>query len=66
MEERPVKNQHPEIITVAADARQVACNGGDGALGHPVVYYTFDGGDEIVCGYCDRAYIRAGQKTGTQ
>ena len=32
-----------EIIEVDASTKQVCCDGGDGALGHPAVYYTFDG-----------------------
>ena len=44
----------PEIIYV--DERRVACNGGGGALGHPLVWYALDDG-EAVCGYCDRKFI---------
>lgn len=59
------KTPDPEIFLVAADAHQIRCNGGDGALGHPRVYYTFDGKPEITCGYCDRVFTkqpRAGAK----
>lgn len=48
----------PEIFLVAADAHQVCCNGGGGALGHPKVYYTFDGQPEVTCGYCDRVFTK--------
>lgn len=48
----------PEIITVDAHADQVACDGGGGALGHPLVYYSFAGKDRITCGYCDREFVR--------
>jgi uncharacterized Zn-finger protein len=48
---------HPEIFLVPEDRHQVSCNGG-GALGHPKVYYTFDGQDEVVCGYCDRLFTK--------
>ncbi|GJL94879.1 MAG: zinc-finger domain-containing protein [Hyphococcus sp.] len=44
----------PEIIYVSD--RRVACNGGDGALGHPMVWYSLDDG-EAECGYCDRKFI---------
>lgn len=47
-----------DIVFVSEDADHVSCNGGGGALGHPKVYYTFDGKDEIVCGYCGRIYQR--------
>lgn len=53
--------QHPEIFLVEASAHQVCCNGG-GALGHPKVYYTFDGVDEVTCGYCDRLFTKHEQQ----
>ncbi len=45
----------PEAIIV--HARRVKCNGGGGALGHPVVFY--DMGDEafVECLYCDRRFV---------
>jgi len=48
----------PEIITVDADADQVMCDGGGGALGHPNVWYTFDKQDKVECGYCDRQFVK--------
>ncbi|HEU4838463.1 MAG TPA: zinc-finger domain-containing protein [Micavibrio sp.] len=50
--------QAPEIIEVPADADQVRCDGGGGALGHPVVWYSFDGTDRVECGYCDRLFLK--------
>jgi uncharacterized Zn-finger protein len=49
----------PEIIEV--DDTRVACDGGGGALGHPLVYLEM--GDEtfVECPYCDRKFVlRAG------
>jgi len=43
-----------EIIHV--DSRTVACDGGDGALGHPRVYLRIPG-QEVMCPYCSRLYI---------
>jgi Uncharacterized protein conserved in bacteria len=44
----------PEEIRVAH--KRVACDGGGGALGHPLVYLEM-GEDEVVeCGYCDRRF----------
>ena len=48
----------PEIISIADNADQVACDGGGGPLGHPLVYYSFDDRDRVDCGYCDRAFIK--------
>lgn len=52
--------KHPEILLVPQDADHVACDEG-GALGHPKVYYTFHGQDEVVCGYCDRLFTKIPQ-----
>lgn len=51
-------NPLPEIITVDADADEVMCDGGGGALGHPMVWYTFDKQDKVECGYCDRMFVK--------
>ena len=48
-----------EIIFVAK--RRIACDGGGGALGHPVVWYSLEDG-EAVCGYCGRRFIFDPQK----
>lgn len=47
----------PEIILVDDDADEASCDGG-GALGHPVVWYSFDKSDIAECGYCDRAFVK--------
>jgi uncharacterized Zn-finger protein len=43
-----------EIIHV--DSRTIACDGGDGPLGHPRVYLRIPG-TEVTCPYCSRLYI---------
>ncbi len=48
----------PEIIDVDADCAEVCCDGGNGALGHPQVWYSFDGKDKVVCMYCDRTFVK--------
>ena len=53
----------PEIIKVDQDADGVMCDGGGGALGHPQVWYTFDGQDEVECGYCDRLFVKKAAKS---
>lgn len=54
----------PETITVPEDADSVCCDGGGGALlGHPAVYYSFDGQPRVECGYCGRVFVRR-QKAG--
>lgn len=50
--------QNPEIIVVENEADGVSCDGGGGPLGHPVVWYSFDGQDCVECGYCDRVFVK--------
>lgn len=52
---------HPEILLVKDSVETIACNGGGGAAGHPKVYYTFHGQDDVVCGYCDRLFTKTPQ-----
>jgi uncharacterized Zn-finger protein len=47
----------PELIIVTS--RRVKCDGGGGALGHPVVYYDIGEKDYVECGYCDRRFVLA-------
>jgi uncharacterized Zn-finger protein len=47
-----------ETITVPADTDQVCCDGGSGPLGHPLVFYTFDGKPNVTCGYCGRFFVK--------
>jgi uncharacterized Zn-finger protein len=47
----------PEVITVTS--RRVKCDGGNGALGHPVVFYDMGEEDFVECGYCDRRFVLA-------
>lgn len=51
-------NNSPEVIIADSDANEVSCDGGSGALGHPQVWYSFDGRDRVVCGYCDREFVK--------
>jgi uncharacterized Zn-finger protein len=48
----------PEIIVVSDDCDEVRCDGGGGALGHPMVWYSFDHKDYAECGYCDRLFVK--------
>ncbi len=51
----------PEIIIVDPDEETVACDGGGGALGHPLVYYSFGDQAAVDCGYCGRRFVRRGR-----
>ena len=47
-----------EIVKVDSDCDQVVCDGGGGPLGHPQVWYSFDGRNEVHCFYCGRKFIK--------
>lgn len=40
-------------------SRKIACDGGEGALGHPRVWLTIPAQGFVDCGYCDKHYILA-------
>jgi uncharacterized Zn-finger protein len=44
-----------ETITVETDA--VGCDGGGGALGHPLVYLTLTHEGRADCPYCGRHFV---------
>ncbi len=52
-----------EESTIEATSSTIGCDGGGGALGHPLVYLKIpasgaaDTGGEIVCPYCSRHYV---------
>lgn len=54
--ESAVGHDAPETETVTTT--RVACDGGEGALGHPRVWLLIDPGTGWVeCGYCDKRYV---------
>jgi uncharacterized Zn-finger protein len=56
MPEAPVTPMPTETIQV--DQRTVACDGGDGPLGHPRVFLYIEQ-ESVVCPYCSRLYVLA-------
>lgn len=44
--------------TVEVDTLEVACDGGEGALGHPRVFLHIEPETrDVVCPYCSRRYV---------
>ena len=43
-----------KIIEVTTE--KVSCDGGGGALGHPLTYYVIGKEGFVQCNYCDRIY----------
>ena len=61
----PAEDPMPDVATplvptetIEVASRVVACDGGDGALGHPRVWLRI-AADEVVCPYCSRVYVLA-------
>lgn len=48
------KTAPAEIIYT--DKHHIACDGGGGVLGHPLVWYSLQDG-RAECGYCDRLFL---------
>jgi uncharacterized Zn-finger protein len=46
----------PTAETILVDDRVAACDGGDGALGHPRVFLRIVD-HEVTCPYCSRLYV---------
>jgi uncharacterized Zn-finger protein len=42
---------------IAVETTTVACDGDDGAMGHPRVYLTLGKEGEVECPYCSRRYV---------
>ena len=52
--QNPVFVDPPEVISV--ESTRVACDGGGGALGHPLVFMEMGDSAYVECGYCDRRF----------
>jgi uncharacterized Zn-finger protein len=60
-----IRMLEPEEIIV--DAKSVACDGGGGVLGHPLVYLAIPASGRADCPYCGRIFLyRAGAPSGRQ
>ena len=56
LKDRRVTIEAPE--TEIVDTMRVACDGGEGALGHPRVWLMIDSEKGWVeCGYCDKKFL---------
>jgi uncharacterized Zn-finger protein len=44
--------------TIVAKTRDISCDGGDGAYGHPKVYLRI-AETQVVCPYCSRLFVLA-------
>lgn len=44
---------------IVVSQKRVACDGGGGALGHPLVYMEMGEDNSVECKYCDRLFVLA-------
>lgn len=45
------------LETIVVETTRVGCDGGGGALGHPLVYLTVGKEGRVDCPYCSRRYV---------
>ena len=57
MPPRPTSAIIPPPEEIVVSVKRVACDGGGGALGHPLVYMDMGEDDHVECGYCDRRFV---------
>ncbi|MBK8209518.1 MAG: zinc-finger domain-containing protein [Rhodospirillales bacterium] len=55
----PDVNTITDEETFIVDSPVVGCDGGGGALGHPLVYLRIERDGEIACPYCSRRFVLA-------
>ncbi len=53
----PVDINAPE--TAVVHQRRISCDGGGGALGHPLVWLSIGPDGTVECPYCDKRFILA-------
>lgn len=56
MPEAPVAPTPIPTETINVESRTVACDGGNGALGHPRVFLYIER-ESVLCPYCSRLYV---------
>jgi uncharacterized Zn-finger protein len=46
------------VETISVEVDRIGCDGGGGALGHPLVYLNLGPEGEVDCPYCGRHFVR--------
>mgnify|MGYP001810342856 CR=1 FL=1 len=61
----PSRFETSRFETIVIETTHVACDGGNGPLGHPRVWLNMGHDRQVVCPYCSRTYVLAeGAKGG--
>ncbi|MBT8124161.1 MAG: zinc-finger domain-containing protein [Gammaproteobacteria bacterium] len=50
------------VVQIKPDDKEVACDGGGGALGHPMVYLPFGKKTHVECYYCGKRFEKSSPK----
>jgi uncharacterized Zn-finger protein len=50
--------ENDEIEVVLKDTETVKCDGGQGDLGHPAVYFKMTNTTEVICNYCNKKFVK--------
>jgi uncharacterized Zn-finger protein len=54
----------PPFETIQIDTMVAACDGGDGAMGHPRVFLNLSVTGEVECPYCSRLFVNKARRGG--
>ena len=55
--EKAMQESMAEVDRVEVENEQVACDGGEGPLGHPRVYLNMESKGHITCPYCSCEFV---------
>ena len=55
----------PDVVTQEVDSREIACDGGNGPLGHPRVFLHMDSTNQVDCPYCGRRFVLSANAPAT-
>ena len=54
-------NMAEDMAVIPTSQQRVSCNGGGGALGHPLVWLTLGTDGKVTCPYCSCVFVAAAE-----
>lgn len=58
MSDNHIMASQDDEMTIMTTKARVSCNGGGGALGHPLIWLNMGSDDTVTCPYCSRHFIK--------